>query len=147
MMIQEFEQLFDAYIAELRESKDLAELWWSSLNEQELRQPGSSETLSVRDRWPLGPASHPFVIATYRKYYFLCKALNETLAEHPREVIRKDPSEDDWGQRNDEPPPARQIEPKVFVLDLLAGGRSDDLYQFMLSLVYVPIGMKNSEPV
>jgi hypothetical protein len=96
--------------------------------------------VAPEDLWPMGPASHPWVIATYRTYFFRCAELNR---RHRRgaQVARTTPREEDWGV-GDGDVTADWIEPKTFVLDLLAGGDTHDLYEFLLSLVFVPIGIK-----
>jgi hypothetical protein len=147
MMHQRFEDLFEAYVAELRGSMTTAEAWWQQLiDDESVRQKATAE-LTPAERWPFGPGSHPWVIATYRKYYFLCKQLNEELAREAQVTTRDEETEGLWGSESEEQKPTREVEPKVFVLDLLEGGDTEDLFQFLLSMVFVPIGMKNEESV
>jgi hypothetical protein len=144
MMSPELNELRKAYVAELRESKNAAELWWAELsNSYAARKVG----LKPEDLWPLGPASHPWVIATYRKYFFLCVELNRKLSTGPPERPAHAASEQDWGSDEPDEPLVLTVEPKVFVLDLLSGGDTHDLYEFLLSLVFVPIGLKADEQV
>lgn len=142
-MILEFDQLLSEYVAELRDSKEKAERWWWLLQERHADDPTSPRP---EDLWPMGAASHPWVIATYRKYFFKCAELNNQLGDRPGDAARRArPIETDWGV-DEESRPAR-VEPKTFVLDLLAGGETHDLYEFMLAMVFVPIGMKGDELV
>jgi hypothetical protein len=138
-MSLELEMLFREYAEELRQSKEFAERWWRALQERESARPGP---VPLADLWPMGPVSHPRVIATYRKYYFRCVELNAHVRQGVGEPLGAGaPVEDDWGSDDDERI-ADTVEPRTFVLDLLAGGETNDLYEFMLALVFVPIGMK-----
>lgn len=144
-MTAEFEELRVAYAAELRESKDAAEHWWNDLNERYKAEAGSEKP---EDLWPMGAASHPWVIATYRKYFFLCVELNRKVRERSSPIASRNEaaSEQDWGT-DDIEPDVDTIEPKLFVLTQLLGGETHDLYEFLLSLVFVPIGLKADELV
>ena len=145
MMNEEFENLRKAYAAELRESKDAAERWWKELTESFARKPDGPKP---EDLWPMGPVSHPWVIATYRKYFFQCVELNTKTLRSGAEISNnRVASEEDWGSEDDASSTADTIEPKVFVLDLLSGGDTHDLYEFLLSLVLIPIGLKADELV
>ncbi len=138
-MTLEFEMLLREYAEELRQSKEFAERWWRALHARESTSPGP---VPVAELWPMGPASHPRVIATYRKYYFRCVELNIRVKHGAVEPLGAGAiSEEDWGSDDDEHI-ADTVEPKTFVLDLLAGGDTHDLYEFLLALVFVPIGMK-----
>jgi|SRR6185295_2786392 len=141
MLSPEFQQLKNEYARELRDSKAAAELWWKELNQS--YSDGQMQTNPV-ELWPLGPVSHPWVIATYRKYYFLCLELNNKTRESTGApfVVEK---EEDWGNADEDISIAYEVEPKVFVLDSLSGGETNDLYEFLLSLVFVPIGLKADE--
>ena len=146
MMDKPFRDLFDEYARELRQDKEAAEAWWDDLKRAEANTNGGGKGLTLLKRWPFGPASHPWVINTYRKYYFLCKELNREL-EGKRNVTGGNGEADiaKWGSQDTEQ--VTGVEPKVFVLDLLAGGETNDLYEFLMSLVYVPIGLKNDDTV
>jgi translation initiation factor 2 beta subunit (eIF-2beta)/eIF-5 len=145
MMDAPFDDLFRAYANELRQSKEAAEAWWQDLM-REASTNGSVKGLSLQQRWPFGPASHPWVIHTYRKYYFLCKELNRELEDTQSRIdLLPASTGENWGKET--PEPVAGVEPRVFVLDLLAGGKTNDLYKFLRSLVYVPIGIKNNDTV
>jgi len=141
MISPELEQLLQSYAAEMRDSKYGAERWWARLDEA---YAAGALSAKPQDLWPMGPASHPWVIATYRKYFFECLKHNETVRKRGMHVPPHAP-EQDWGiERAAER--AETVEPKTFVLDLLSGGDTNDLYQFLLSLAFVPIGLKGDEP-
>lgn len=144
MMSPALNKLKETYVSEMRESKKAAEAWWSELNRAHTENPlGALPT----DMWPMGPASHPWVIATYRKYYFLSLDLKQKAESSESMSAPEAPGEADWGTEESPESPVTWVEPKVFVLDLLSGGDTHDLYEFLLSLVYVPIGLKGNEPV
>jgi hypothetical protein len=145
MISPELNELRKAYVAELRESKDAAEGWWAELNSTYAAKPAGARP---EELWPAGPASHPWVIATYRKYFFLCAEHNRKASDRiPETMARSTSSELDWGTDEPSEPPAMTVEPKVFVLELLSGGDTHDLYEFLLSMVFVPIGLKADEQV
>ena len=143
MMSPALNELRDAYVAELRESKKAAEAWWSGLKKAHGERASSPPS---KELWPMGPASHPWVIATYRKYYFLSLQLKRQIEQAEAAAAQEAPGEADWGSEVPESL-VTWVEPKVFVLDLLSGGDTHELYEFLLSLVLVPIGLKADEPV
>jgi hypothetical protein len=144
MMSPELEELRTAYALELREAKDAAERWWERLQERYRHTPGH---LRPEELWPLGPVSHPGVIAVYRKYFFKCVELNQHGLIRAETVAPAEPTEADWGLDDAAKAPAGTVEPKTFVLDLLSGGDTHDLYEFLLSLAFIPIGRKSGELV
>jgi hypothetical protein len=144
MISPELSELRKAYVAELRECKEAAELWWAELNNNYAAGNVGSRPDEL---WPLGPASHPWVIATYRKYFFLCAELNRKVSALTPERPAQAASEQDWGSDETDEPIVLTVEPKVFVLDLLSGRDTHDLYEFLLALVFVPIGLKADEQV
>jgi hypothetical protein len=144
MMSPALNELRDAYVAELRESKAAAEAWWSELEKAHSEKPSGAPPTEL---WPMGPASHPWVIAIYRKYYFLALQLKRQIEQGDVALVQTAPEEADWGSEEAPDSPLTWVEPKVFVLDLLSGGDTHDLYEFLLSLIFVPIGLKADEPV
>ncbi len=138
-MPREYEELLERYVADLRQVKDAVDAWWEGLQRDYAQHPVGPPP---EDLWPVGPVGHPRVIAVYRTYFFRCAALNEkrrgrALFEPANPLMQ----EDDWGVE-DAPAAADMVEPKTFVLDLLAGGGTHELYKFLLSLAFVPIGIK-----
>jgi hypothetical protein len=143
MISPELSDLRNSYAAELRKNKQAAEEWWTRLYEAYALNPAAP---SPKDLWPMGPASHPWIIATYRKYYFLCQEFNQRVEQQSVSTPPSDQSREAlWGS-DEEAAIVTTVEPKVFVLDMLSGGETNDLYEFLLSLVLVPIGLKDDEP-
>ena len=141
MMDPRFEELLERYASEMRSTKINAERWWQGL----LANPRLGTSLSVKERWPFGPASHPWVIATYRKYYFLAAELNSVIDQEQKSHTPEDPGPAAWGE-DTTTQSGSGVEPKIFVHDLLAGEKNKDLYDFLAWLVFIPIGMKNNQP-
>jgi hypothetical protein len=141
-MSPELKDLFEDYVKELRDSKKRAESWFGKLVKAHAKDPKAPDPKRL---WPMGAASHPWVIATVRKYWFLCIELNareSSLAANGGSRALA------WGQRES----ASEVEygpilPKVFIYDLLSGPDTEDLYKFIQFLCFVPIGVKNDEDV
>lgn len=139
-----YDDLFNQYVGELRQAKKFAENWWAHLNQAVQGKEGNAPALTsllLRERWPFGPASHPRVIATYRKYFFLCKQITDSL-----DAVDESAGSTTWGI-DDSPAGAATVDPKVFVRDFLAGEETEDLYNFLMQLCFVPIGMKGDDLV
>lgn len=145
--MKKHDKLFKQYVEELKTAKQKAEGWWQTLVDSEINEDRdrNGAEAAVRGRWPFGPTSHPWIIAVYRKYYLLCRQLNEQDDEPPQDATSLTTVTEDWGREEDEKEEGF-IEPKVFVLDLLAGEETNDLYKFMLSMAFIPIGLKNNHP-
>lgn len=145
--METYQELFDAYVAELREAMAAAKGWWDTLVAKE------NEDV-VRRRWPFGPASHPFVIAVFRKWSLAVQDLNDEM--EAREDVEEDEDEDedeaDWGESIDndeavvvefaalEPP----VQPRQLLLDMLPG-RADDVATFMQDFVFDPVGLDKED--
>lgn len=141
------DDLLASYAAELRGAKNAAEAWWAELVAEAMPADGDAKRAEaiVRERWPFGPASHPWVIAVFRKYWLACHSLNEenaALADSDSE-----PADPDEGWGEDSQSPTTTVPPRVFAIERLSGGDTEDLYDFILSLLFVPIGEKDGEPV
>lgn len=143
MISPELEKLHKSYAIDLRDSKEAAERWWAGLNDA---YAAGALTINPKELWPMGPVSHPWVIATYRKYFFECVEHNELIRVRDAQSPPRAARESEWGVEH-EAEMAETVEPKTFVLDLLSGGDTDDLYQFLLSLVFIPIGLKGDEQI
>jgi len=105
----------------------------------------------------MGPTSHPRVLAIYRKYFIACEQLNAIVAdEFQRKLLDEDAhdvdgwgveearkeddgSDGDWGAES-------VMDPPMFLIDSLAG-RRDDLGDFMMFLVFAPIGEENDRSI
>ena len=68
----DYDAVLRDYVEEMRGAREKALAWWEALLAKEAAQPpGGPPGLPVDLRWPAGPASHPAVIAVYRKYFLL----------------------------------------------------------------------------
>jgi len=150
-----YQLLFDRYVTELRGAQQAALAWWDELIDAEAgRQEASGAAEDVvRGRWPFGPASHPYVIAAYRKYFLACHDLNRRLdlEAHGQSRGEVEESETDWGA-DGEPEAAGDgwgeewpIDPPTLLIEMLEG-RDDELAEFMTSYVFPCIGEENGQP-
>jgi hypothetical protein len=145
-MRTEYKDLKNAYVAELRAVRKKSLAWWQDLNRDFDLNPGEFKLTHL---WPMGPASHPWVIATVRKYYFLCDQLNKKILAAEKEKSDEEGTsiELSWGRDERPKDIGAPIDPKVFVYDLLSGSKTQDVYEFVQSLVYVPIGILDGRDV
>jgi hypothetical protein len=142
-MSPELTVLFDNYVKELRDAKKRAEAWYNNLVKAHTKDPNAPNPKRL---WPMGAASHPWVIATVRKFWFLCIELNER--ERSLDADSRPLEEEAWGQEESASDAEYgPIPPKVFIYDLLSGTKTDDLYKFVQFLCFVPIGVQNDEDV
>jgi len=146
-----YEDLFGEYVNEMRRAREAAIAWWKELISEEAARVGSAESAewNIRKRWPHGPASHPYVIAVFHKYYLACEALNREWKELRKPGSLKpsaDRGETSWGiqERSDAPSDDEgPVPPRVFAIDWLYG-RHSDLVRFLADLVLWPIGIDAS---
>jgi hypothetical protein len=111
--------LFDQYLTELREAKELAEGWWEALiaTEEEDRTGDREQAIAnVEGRRPVGPVAHGAIIEVVRKFWLACAALNRQVSEVER------------------------VAPEEFVLGWLTS-EYQDLAAFLSRLPYWPIGL------
>jgi hypothetical protein len=156
--VNRYQSLFEQYVEELAKAKKFADGWWRRLLAAEAASGVSKSEAEerVRERWPMGPTGHPRVIAIYRKYFIACEQLNEVVAaEFERRQEADDEAGDGWGEETNDTPddnaspewgPESVMDPPMFLIDSL-GGRRDDLANFMLFLVFSPIGEENDRSV
>lgn len=144
-----YDKLFELYVTELRKVVDAAKGWWEALIAAESKRTEDRDAAeaALRERWPFGPTSHPWVIATYRKYYLLCEQLNKDSEKTEPEEEPIGASEDDWGTEDEEEEGQGPVNPGDFMVDWLSGADTEDLYEVMLYMLFVPIGIKDSECV
>jgi hypothetical protein len=157
--VNRYQELFDQYVDELSKAKKAAESWWRRLVAAQAATgvPKAQAEERIRERWPMGPTSHPRVLAIYRKYFIACEQLNAIVAdEFQRKLLDEDAhdvdgwgveearkeddgSDGDWGAES-------VMDPPMFLIDSLAG-RRDDLGDFMMFLVFAPIGEENDRSI
>lgn len=152
--------LFDQYINELSPVKDATGIWWQRLVDAEMARGATKQQAEeqVRKRWPMGPTSHPLVLATYRKFFIACEKLNEIIAGEYAKTFQEanprgndgwgveDPDDAQVGEAPDDWGPERQIDPPTFLVEMLFG-RRDELGEFLGYLVFSPIGEENERSV
>jgi hypothetical protein len=146
--MNEYDQLFASYVVELRDSMARALAWWEEMITREAVHVGSiDEAMSnIRRRWPFGPASHPYVIATYRKYFLACELLNEhrrnNAGQNAINCVDSQVDNDGWGIDDVLDAPGDVAGPMhgwILLVDRLRGSHND-LAEFLNGLVLQPIG-------
>ena len=156
--MSDYKELFDSYVVELRQAKAVAEAWWQALLLGEMQ--GGADAHAAREavdwRWPLGPVSHPFVIAVFRKYALECQRLNDAAEEAEEdeddEEDLDDSSESDWGRDDTDEEDEEAdldaleapVEPRELLIEMLAN-RIEDLAEFMADFVFTPLGLDKNE--
>jgi hypothetical protein len=135
----ESEDIFKAYISDLRAAQAEVMQWWSDLmaNAGAAADYAGAER-AVRRRWPAGPVSHPRVLAVYRHYYLILDALNDRIIDQPAAASEEPDDEDNWGE-HDAAGEVSLVDPRITLLDNLEPV-DPQLAQFMKYLVFSPIG-------
>lgn len=152
--MDDYKQLFEAYTAQMRLSRDKAQAWWAALLAREAKaglEPAAAEA-ALEKRWPLGAVSHPAVIATFRAYALLCQELNDRAEDGELdEEDDEDFEEEDWGEDDEaEERPEdlssleAPVEPPELLIQMLEG-RADDLSEFLADFVFLPLGLDKNE--
>ncbi|HEY0856432.1 MAG TPA: hypothetical protein VGE16_05215 [Albitalea sp.] len=153
--MDDYKQLFEAYVAEMRQAQAAALAWWETLLIREQQASGSAEVAeeALEKRWPLGAVSHPFVIAAFRKWALEVQALNdEAESDSDEDADEDDADEADWGSEDavrDEPVQdlatlEAPVEPRDLLIEMLAG-RADDLSEFLADFVFTPLGLDKED--
>jgi hypothetical protein len=145
------QKLFSEYVEKLRAAQARAEEWWASLIRAELALTTDRRQalLKVRDRWPAGPAAHPWVIAVLHDFFLACDVLNRELrsAVPPPEPPVEDvtPHELVVGQARQAAPDTAavdvEISPSLFLGEGLLTPATHDLARFIGKLTYWPVGL------
>jgi hypothetical protein len=113
------ESLFRQYVADIRRAINGAHAWWNAMvktQAQRSQNPAEAQNF-VRRLNPVGPVADRGVIATVRKYWLACEALNQQLQESER------------------------VPPEEFVIGLLIEPPFEDIARFLSELPYWPLGM------
>lgn len=73
-----YADIMERYLVDLAAAREASAAWWNELLDA-ASPDGDVEAAqkAVRARWPLGPVSHPRVIAVFRQYYLETEAYNE----------------------------------------------------------------------
>ncbi|WP_295986286.1 hypothetical protein [uncultured Variovorax sp.] len=151
-----YEELFDDYVVEMRQARAVALAWWQALLLGETRAGADAKAAqeAVDRRWPLGPASHPFVIEVFRKYALECQRLNDEAEEGEEDegVEDAEDAESDWGcedvdeedEQADLETLEAPVEPRELLIEMLPN-RVEDLAEFMADFVFTPLGLDKNE--
>jgi hypothetical protein len=115
--------LFDDYLRDLGEARQHANGWIQSIIDKEEDRTGDRQEAIriVSERRPVGAVAHGVVIATVRRYWLACDALNR------------------------EADPPRRVAPEDLVLGWLVEEGHDDLAEFLAGLPYWPIGLDTDD--
>jgi hypothetical protein len=159
MSVNRYRSLFEQYVTELRAARSEVLVWWQRLFNSEIERCGSVEAAEqgLRSRWPFGPTSHPYIIATYRKHFLACEELNVLVETETGSGVlpKREPDDKDWeaeeqttpdGAANDDWGEEWPIDPPTLLLEMLEG-RDDELSQFMTFFVFPCIGEENGRSV
>jgi hypothetical protein len=141
-MDKRLEDLQASYIEELRAIAPEVETWWQSgIARNVMKGHPKGKRLDFDARWPAGKASHPRILAAFRKYFLQAEAINAILYDESQD--NGGPThESSWGVET--PPPTRE---QVLPIELLVEDIEDeapDLFEFVEGLVFVPIGDDDS---
>ncbi len=145
--------LLEIYAKDLTVSAQFARQWWKSLLRQHKLDDKASgfRRTALAQRWPDGPASHPRVLATIRKYWLACDELNQTrkllpqpghAEAEPKYVLELD----DFVGEEPDPTYAEQnfVDPHIFVSEWLTDDY-EELADFVGRLSYWPVGLDSQD--
>lgn len=158
-LMNSYQQLFDAYVDDMREAITDARRWWDALLAIETARHGDESIAreALAQRWPFGIASHPYIVGVYRRWSLECQHLNDDreAADTDEGHDMADALESDWG--NDDEPAEEEgigsrdigeiegaIEPRELLIDMLPG-RADDVAEVMLDFVFDPMGLDDRD--
>ena len=158
--MNDFDQLFVRYIAEMRGALAAAREWWAELEKRERKKFASKAEAeaSLEARWPFGPPSHPWVLGVFRKYYLLTEQLSQRNAAQAQSDPVHVPEEADWGAEETDPTDLRleedespftgmtEVAPWILLIDSVLG-RDDDLSEALEYIVYRPVGLDANDNV
>jgi hypothetical protein len=130
--------IMDRYLVDLAAARDEVVVWWERLLEAASPEGDvDAAQKAVRARWPLGPVSHPRIIAVFRQYYLETEAYNENKrAGGSGANVPSDPNAG-WGE--DPPDDEGIVEPRGLLLDSLEA-YDPELSTFMQRYLFPPIG-------
>lgn len=133
----DYTRLIDDWVGDLRETWPAIEQWWADL-QKKLNASGRN---IANLHWPAGPASHPRIIALYRRHFFRVHALN--IARYAEEEPDVD-VEAQWGSDADEETErSGPIPPNTLLIEMMSEYAAD-LFKHFKYFVYVPIGEDQS---
>lgn len=156
-MMNTYQDLFDAYVSDMRAAIADARRWWEALLVIETARCGDAgkALTAIEQRWPFGIAAHPYVIGVYRFWSLECQRLNETIESPERDPRDGHADENDWGVEDamddsDETTMSDlaeidgPVEPRDLLIDMLPG-RADDVAEVMVDFVFDPRGLDDHD--
>jgi hypothetical protein len=148
--MNEYDRLFEAYVADLRKALEASRLWRDSLIAHEVHCGATSERASalVEARWPFGPSTHPWVLGVYHKYFLLVSKLSDSIAAR----VETDQAQltNGWGDADDEADDEARfdnnapIAPWMLLVDALRG-EYDEFANAMTWIIYQPVGLDEND--
>jgi hypothetical protein len=133
-----YADIMDRYVADLVAARDEVVVWWERLLQQASPTGDiAAAEKAVRARWPLGPVSHPRIIAVFRQYFLETEAYNASKRGGAAGANVSPDQDAGWGQ--DPPDDEGLIEPTGLLLDSLES-RDDELSAFMQGYIFTSIG-------
>lgn len=142
--MDDYDDIFSAYVEELEAAKDEVMQWWDALLAAASPSGDPNEAQqAVRPRWPAGPAGHPRIIDVFRRHYLAIERLNE---EKEGEKESQPHEADDlgsgggsgWGEADEDEPAI--LSPQVLLFERLAD-EEPELAKFMQYFVFISIGI------
>ncbi|MDG4892171.1 hypothetical protein P9272_00975 [Mesorhizobium sp. WSM4976] len=132
MIPAKHQEIYNLWISDLKDIVPSLLDWWHDIHAHEVNKE------LVDARWPAGPASHPRVIALFRKYYFETTRLNDSLLsgvpQHGNEM---------WGteakQLSEDSEGAGPVPPVTLLLSFLDDAEPE-LADFMRRFDFIPVG-------
>ncbi|TIN30532.1 MAG: hypothetical protein E5Y31_06930 [Mesorhizobium sp.] len=145
-MKQVYIDIIRRYVTDLSIARADALSWWGDLIDKEAAAGTDRQSAEhrCRMRWPMGPASHPRVVAVYRTYFFEIVQANETsvsryesFPDEPFSVSSLWEREGEFTSDNEQlyiSEPTELLYESLEEFDI-------SLFEFMKSFVFLPIGM------
>lgn len=138
-----YDDVLTRYASDLAEARDQALTWWNGLIARETQAGRSTVEAEhlCRMRWPMGAASHPLIVAVYRRYFLETGEINDEFLS--REIVDggfNDPALWDADPEDGDDDSDAMIQPAVLLLQGLEK-HDAELRDFMLHFVFLPIGM------
>ncbi len=133
----EIADIFSAYLAELGQAVVQVQRWRRQLA---LGEKYNEAGMQIDEVWPSGLASHPRIIAVFRKYWLQIAHVIETYER--REELDEDdePREDDWGADEDEEEGEMASDPRDVLLGQLQEA-APDLFIHFKQFLFMPVGI------
>jgi hypothetical protein len=133
----ELDAIFSAYLAELRQAVVEVQQWRRRLA---LGEKYNEAGMQIDEIWPSGLASHPRIIAVFRKYWLQVAHVIEDYER--REELEEDdaPGEEDWGADEDDEEGEMASDPRDVLLGQLRE-QAPDLFAHFKQFLFMPIGL------